>query len=404
MALRERIQSLVEGLDENDLSYLKKSLRLKAEDELPSWETLEDICTPTFIGPTWLSDDNGWKLPEKTLGWELAAWCSTYLANPNEPDKPWEFTSEQLRFFLWWYAVDERGKFKWRKGVLQRLKGWGKDPLVAVVCLVEMLAPCRFKEWSPFGLPVGKPASSPLIQVSAVTQEQSYNTGDMFPLLLTQKCIREYGVKPGIDLVRARNGRAKIQMITSSPRAMEGKRVTFAVLNEALALDTPIPTQRGWTTMGELVDGDVIYGSDGKPTTVLRAHAVQHGRKCYRVVFDDGNSIVASDGHWWKVRTAPNRKCSIQELTTEEMYSLNQKLYLPESFSELEGATVENLPIHPYVLGLWLGDGSSDAGVLAVDSQDMDETLNLLQAVGESANVRDANHIGLSVGRTGYSH
>ena len=232
MALRERIQSLVEGLDEEDLSYLKKSLRLKAEDELPSWDALEDICTPTFIGPTWDADDSGWKLPEKTLGWELAAWCVAYLADPNDPEKPWDFTPEQLRFFLWWYAVDSRGKFLWRKGVLQRLKGWGKDPLIAVICLVEMLAPCRFKEWSAFGLPVGRPVTSPLVQVSAVTQEQSYNTGDMFPILLTNKCIREYGVKPGIDLVRARNGRAKIQMITSSPRAMEGKRVTFAVLNE----------------------------------------------------------------------------------------------------------------------------------------------------------------------------
>ena len=125
MALRERIQSLVEGLDEEDLSYLKKSLRLKTEDELPSWEALEDICTPTFIGPTWLSDSNGWVLPEKTLGWELAAWCNTYLANPNDPEEPWEFTPEQLRFFLWWYAVDERGKPAFRKGVLQRLKGWG---------------------------------------------------------------------------------------------------------------------------------------------------------------------------------------------------------------------------------------------------------------------------------------
>lgn len=232
MTLRERIQTLVEGLDENDLSYLKKSLRLKAEDELPSWETLEDICTPTFIGPTWDTDDSGWRLPEKSLGWELAAWCVSYLSNPNDPEEPWDFTPEQLRFFLWWYAVDSRGKFLWRKGVLQRLKGWGKDPLIAVICLVEMLAPCRFKEWSAFGLPVGRPVTSPLVQVSAVTQEQSYNTGDMFPILLTNKCIREYGVKPGIDLVRARNGRAKIQMITSSPRAMEGKRVTFAVLNE----------------------------------------------------------------------------------------------------------------------------------------------------------------------------
>ena len=404
--LRQRVEALVSGLSEDEVKDLKRSLRIKVDDPLPDTDTLVDICTPTYIGPSWQWDDeeDDWKLPERTLGWELAAWASTYLASPDDPDKPWEFTPEQLRFLLWWYAVDERGVFLARRGVLQRLKGWGKDPLIAVICLLELLAPVRFAKWDEFGQPVGKPVLNPLVQVSAVTQEQSYNTGDMFPILVTKKAIKDYGIKMGVDLIRAKGGRAKLQMITSSPRAIEGKRTTFSVLNEALALDTPIPTPRGWATMGELVDGDVIYGSDGKPTTVVRAHEVQHGRKCYRVVFDDGNSIVASDGHWWKVRIAPNRKCSIQELTTEEMYNLNRKLYLPESFSELEGTAADNLPIDPYALGLWLGDGSSDAGVLAVDSQDMEETLNLLQAVGESANVRDANHIGLSVGRTGYSH
>jgi hypothetical protein len=37
----------------------------------------------------------------------------------------WQFTLEQLRFVLWWYAVDESGEFVYRTGVLQRLKGWG---------------------------------------------------------------------------------------------------------------------------------------------------------------------------------------------------------------------------------------------------------------------------------------
>ena len=233
MTLAEKVTNLIDTLDDTGINNLKRSLRLRPEEDLPSIETLTEICTPSYIGPTWAMDDNGdWMLPEHTLGWELAAWCTRFLANPNDPDSPWEFTTEQLRFLLWWYAVDARGRFLWRRGVLQRLKGWGKDPLVAVICLIEMLAPCRFSHWDSFGLPVGKQVLNPLIQVSAVTQEQSYNTGDMFPLLVTNKCREQYGIKMGVDLIRARQNRAKIQMITSSARAIEGKRTTFSVLNE----------------------------------------------------------------------------------------------------------------------------------------------------------------------------
>ena len=230
--LKEMLTKLIDSLDEYDLASLKMSLKIKPEDELPSLETLEDICTPTYIGPTWGTSDSDWLLPEHTLGWELAAWCSENLVNPNEPEKPWEFTAEQLRFLLWWYAVDERGKPFWRKGVLQRLKGWGKEPLLAVICIIELVAPCRFAGWDEFGEPIGKPVVNPLIQVSAVTQEQSYNTGDMFPVLLPDRTLKKYKIKLGIDLIRLANGRGKIQMLTSNTRALEGKRTTFSVLNE----------------------------------------------------------------------------------------------------------------------------------------------------------------------------
>jgi len=66
-------------------------------------------------------------MPEHTLGWEVAGWCSEYILDPrssiDEP-RPWIFTNEQLRFVLWWFAVDEAGRFVYRSGVLQRLKGW----------------------------------------------------------------------------------------------------------------------------------------------------------------------------------------------------------------------------------------------------------------------------------------
>ncbi|MFJ8713839.1 hypothetical protein ACIRD9_11730 [Streptomyces violaceus] len=60
-------------------------------------------------------------MPERTLGWQVAGWCAEYLKA--DDGGPWRFTREHLRFVLWWYAVDETGRFIYRKGVLQRLKG-----------------------------------------------------------------------------------------------------------------------------------------------------------------------------------------------------------------------------------------------------------------------------------------
>jgi hypothetical protein len=95
-----------------------------------------------FIGPTWAKNEDGsWLLPERTLGWQIAMWCTTWLRGMD--GKPWKFTPEQLRFVLWWYAVDENGRFTYRTGVLQRMKGWGKDPLLAVISLVEFVGPSR---------------------------------------------------------------------------------------------------------------------------------------------------------------------------------------------------------------------------------------------------------------------
>lgn len=84
-----------------------------------------DALTPTYIGCTWQKNEDGsWLLPERTLGWQIAGWTFKYLRNPNGGG-PWKFTNEQLRFVLWWYAVDEHGRFINQTGVLQRLKGWG---------------------------------------------------------------------------------------------------------------------------------------------------------------------------------------------------------------------------------------------------------------------------------------
>ncbi|HKE99859.1 MAG TPA: DNA translocase FtsK 4TM domain-containing protein [Actinomycetes bacterium] len=68
---------------------------------------------------------------------------------------------------------------------------------------------------------------------------------------------------------------------------------------KALALDTPVPTPSGWTTMGELRDGDTVFGADGQPCQVLKAHDVLLDEPCYEVEFDDGSRVVASEDHLW---------------------------------------------------------------------------------------------------------
>ena len=58
-----------------------------------------------------------------------------------------------------------------------------------------------------------------------------------------------------------------------APRA-DGRRRGEARYGQGLALDTPLPTPTGWTTMGEVAVGDHPIGADGNPTRVVAATEV----------------------------------------------------------------------------------------------------------------------------------
>lgn len=191
-----------------------------------------DALEPTFIGPTWQQNPDGsWNLPARTLGWQIAGWCAEYLRA--EDGGPWRFTREQLRFVLWWYAVDETGRFVARKGVLQRMKGWGKDPLLAVLCLVELVGPSRFSHWDERTLePIGISHPQAWVQVTAVNQSQTTNTMALIPSLMSDHFKATFDVKDGAELIRADMGRKRLVAVTSSYRSLEGGRTTFTLLNE----------------------------------------------------------------------------------------------------------------------------------------------------------------------------
>ncbi|MFI0410303.1 replicative DNA helicase [Actinomadura sp. 3N508] len=101
------------------------------------------------------------------------------------------------------------------------------------------------------------------------------------------------------DLDALTNGLHAGQMIVVAARPAMGK---------ATSLDTPLPTPFGWTTMGEVSVGDYLIGADGKPTRVVAATEVMHGRPCYEIEFSDGEVIVADAQHQWRTTTRASRR------------------------------------------------------------------------------------------------
>jgi replicative DNA helicase len=116
------------------------------------------------------------------------------------------------------------------------------------------------------------------------------------------------GVPTGFaDLDALTNGLHPGQMVVIAARPALGK---------ALALDTPLPTPSGWTTMDDVRQGDYLIGADGKPARVLAATEVMHGRPCYEVEFDDGTVIVADAEHLWRTQTLAARRQQVQNHTS----------------------------------------------------------------------------------------
>jgi hypothetical protein len=182
---------------------------------------------PVRIGPEGFPEEN------RTLGWEILWWQQEYLQQPDGPDAgdAWRYTDEQLKFLLWWYAIDERGRFVYRRGNLRRMKGWGKDPVCASLACTEFVGPCRFGGWRANGDPVAIPHTSPWVQIAAVSKDQTKNTMTLFPGMMSRKLIDEYRVDLGKEIIHSGAG-GRIESVTSSPRSLEGARPSLVVMNE----------------------------------------------------------------------------------------------------------------------------------------------------------------------------
>ncbi|HEX4704868.1 MAG TPA: replicative DNA helicase, partial [Pseudonocardiaceae bacterium] len=183
------------------------------------------------------------------------------------------------------------------------------------------------------------------------------------------------GVPTGFaDLDEMTNGLHPGQMIIVAARPGVGK---------ALALDTPLATPDGWATMGGVRIGDQLIGADGRPTPVVAVTDVMTGRPCFEVEFSDGTVIVADAEHQWLTETRASRRSARQAAsghhrqrdqrtfaavrTTAEIAA---SLRCPTADARCNHSVVNagalelperTVPVTPYLLGVWLGDGHTAA-------------------------------------------
>ena len=187
----------------DEAEEIKRWYRSELADTLPpiglEWE-------PVKVGPTW-QYEGGWLLPERSLGWEALAFAGQWLTHRG---KPWKYTMEQARFVLWFHAVNEDGTHVSHSAVLQRLKGWGKDPFAAVESTNTLVGPLEFDHWGKDGQPVGHQVTDAWVQIAAVSLDQTKNTMKIFPGLIPGDTRRHFGIQIGKQNVWARGDAAQI--------------------------------------------------------------------------------------------------------------------------------------------------------------------------------------------------
>lgn len=170
-----------------------------------------------------------------------------------------------------------------------------------------------------------------------------------------------------------------------------------AKAGKALDVETPILTDSGWKMMKEIEVGDHVHAMDGSLVPVIAVSETLYDRDCYRVSFSDGSSLIADASHEWTVRdTMRAQKVSeYRVLTTTDMldtyrmdsgrvavvggveypvvrhrYAIDRNIVLNRPDADLS--------VDPWVLGYWLGDGTTDQGQITVGQDDVPHFIDVL--------------------------
>lgn len=164
-------------------------------------------------------------------------------------------------------------------------------------------------------------------------------------------------------------------------------------LGKQLSLDTDLPTPDGFIKLSDLKEGGKLFDENGEICTVTKLHPINISPESYKITFDDGTTIDACADHQWLTYTQKDRnkgKSPTVKTTKEIIKTIkikagktfvnNHSIPCTKPLKYLE----KLLPIDPYVLGCWLGDGESSCG--AIECAD-EQILENIRAAGYSVNL-----------------
>lgn len=172
---------------------------------------------------------------------------------------------------------------------------------------------------------------------------------------------------------------------------------------KAVDVETPIPTINGFVKMKDVGIGDVVYDESGNECMVTYISPIYTDRTCYRVKFNDGSFIDCCEDHLWltydsselrsyySLRNSRLKKRGSDQTSKRKTAKVRSTKQIFETQKGRGGRNNHAIPVcnsilgkyksfevDPYLLGAWLGDGtSSDGGFTSNDQEIIDEITSL---------------------------
>ncbi|MCK8826397.1 terminase large subunit [Natroniella acetigena] len=179
---------------------------------------------------------------------------------------------------------------------------------------------------------------------------------------------------------------------------------------KALDINTPIPTPDGFKKMKGIEVGDKVFDEKGNICEVTFATDIKRNQECYEIEFDDGNKIVADKNHLWFTKAKvnnPDNKLDLQVSNNhprarKERVRTTEEIYITQVYGKRgdNNHTIDvsrpiksqkkDLLINPYVLGVWLGDGSSATAEITFNKKD-EQIIDEIEKSGINVKVHRRN-------------
>jgi len=143
-----------------------------------------------------------------------------------------------------------------------------------------------------------------------------------------------------------------------------------AMALKGLSVDTLIKTaNKGWIKMGSIEKGDIVYDGEGRLTKVIAVSERKH-IPCYKITFGNGQEVVCDEEHDWVVRHKSYNY--FKQINIKELYELKAKGDSISILTTQQGGFDIELPIDPYCLGYWIGNGNRHNPTVTCNSKDTD--------------------------------